>query len=500
MPSILTFSRSELIATIFAILALTRAPLAPKYLYYFDSVNFALALDEFNPAKHQPQPPGYPLFVALMRAVHLFVSRPEAVMVVAGLVMTTFAAALLWRLTTEISGRRATILAVALFLFNPACWLGGITNQVRTCLAFCSVLVALLCWRALHQPENRFAFYAVCGALGIGAGFRPALGVLLIPLVLWVWWRTGRSLTRLLAGAAISIAATAPWVIAAAFAVGGLQEWFALMWSYSNTQFRGTSALFGADATPARTMAMQAIVWNGLGVLSWIWAVPFLRGTGSLFREKGTIAFLLAWFAPIFLFSAFVHIGDPDQALASIPVLCLIGGTVLQSFLSAKRERWLVPVAVTAVSLNALVFFYPPGRLASASSYRAVAAIDHRTREVFEDIQDLKRGAAIAIIEYRGVVTWRHLTYYFPDDPVQFLSPDPSAPSWTVLHRKTVDVTNSGRRLPGPKRIILVTPFADDGQMYASGWKKHGSTYFRDLEPGAEIAVGPYRLVQPANL
>lgn len=43
-----------------ALLALTRLPLAPKYLFYFDSVNMALSLTDFDPRKHQPQPPGYP--------------------------------------------------------------------------------------------------------------------------------------------------------------------------------------------------------------------------------------------------------------------------------------------------------------------------------------------------------------------------------------------------------------------------------------------------------
>jgi len=36
-------------ALVLLLVTATRWPVAPKYLYYFDSVNFALALDEFSP-------------------------------------------------------------------------------------------------------------------------------------------------------------------------------------------------------------------------------------------------------------------------------------------------------------------------------------------------------------------------------------------------------------------------------------------------------------------
>ena len=158
---------------VFAILALTRIPLAPKYLYYFDSVNFALALDEFNPGKHQPQPPGYPMFVALMRLVHFAVPSAESVLVISGLLAATAATVFLWSLTADMFGRRAAILAVVLFVFNPALWLGGITNQVRTSLALCSTGVALLAWRALQRRLSDTAVNATFVAAGLGAASGP---------------------------------------------------------------------------------------------------------------------------------------------------------------------------------------------------------------------------------------------------------------------------------------------------------------------------------------
>jgi hypothetical protein len=486
-----------LAVAVFLILAATRIPLAPKYLYYFDSVNFALALDEFNPSKHQPQPPGYPMFVGVIRLIHLVVPQPEDVLVVAGLLMITAASLMLWRLTAWMFGGESAILAVALFLFNPACWLGGITNQVRTSLAFCSTGVALLAWRALARPDSRFALYAAFAALGVGAGFRPDLSVQLLPLLLWVWWYTGRSFARLVISGILAVLAMAPWIIATAMAVSGVEEWLKLMWTYSNDQFRGSSALFGATVKSAWTMFAQATVWNFLGAIAWIWAVPFIRARQGERPSRNKVAFLLVWFVPVFLFSAFVHIGDPDQALASIPVACIVGGFVLHSWLKSIHSRRVTVTALAAACVNALLFFYPPGRLAAAASSKAVTFVDRRTQAVFNAINEVKGNAAAAIIEYRGVVTWRHISYYFPDNPVQFLAPDPTDYSWTVLRRKTIETTHPPKFLPGPKRVILIAPFANRAEMLGDGWHNHGPAYFRDVEPGAQIAVGPYRLTQP---
>src|SRR5215211_2527499 len=40
--------------------------LAPS-LEDLDSINFALGLHDFDPARHQPHPPGYPVYIALGR-------------------------------------------------------------------------------------------------------------------------------------------------------------------------------------------------------------------------------------------------------------------------------------------------------------------------------------------------------------------------------------------------------------------------------------------------
>jgi hypothetical protein len=57
-----------------SLFALTRS----RWLDDFDSVNFALALDDFDVTKHQPHPPGYPIYVAAGKLVHLVIGDHAA--------------------------------------------------------------------------------------------------------------------------------------------------------------------------------------------------------------------------------------------------------------------------------------------------------------------------------------------------------------------------------------------------------------------------------------
>src|SRR4030042_238026 len=59
--------------SLFILTILTRIPFTSKYLYHWDSVQFALALEDYDITVHQPHPPGYFLYVMLGRLVNLFV-------------------------------------------------------------------------------------------------------------------------------------------------------------------------------------------------------------------------------------------------------------------------------------------------------------------------------------------------------------------------------------------------------------------------------------------
>jgi len=484
----------------------TRWPLAPKYLYYFDSVNFALALDNFTPALHQPQPPGYPLFVALARVFHLWIAPPHRVFLVMGILAALGAVVLIRILAREMFGEPAGILAAALLAANPACWLSGISNQIRLFLALGAIGVALLGWRAVQRPAESKPFWWACAALGIFAGFRPVEAVLLLPLLLWIWIASGRRAGRLAIGAALCAAVVLPWLTYTILAAGGPREYMDTLWMYATDQFRGSSAIFGARRRPAANMLAQALVWNFLGAAVWLAVLPFLRrrSPGTEFRERGI--FLGAWFVPPFLFSAFVHIGDPDHALTSIPVLCILGGATFAALLQRSSGARARATVCAVVTVEAILFFKPPLRLAKPSSYGAVAAIDRITTSAFAALDRLRGDGPLVILHYGSGVTWRQISYYYPDDYLLVLpesratSTDARVPC-EVRHRRPVTPVNSPHiSLPPSRRIACLLPWnaQPDDLGSRAAWRREGPIYYTDSETGRVLQLGPYRLATTA--
>jgi hypothetical protein len=58
--------------SLFLLVIVTRVPFKSDLLYSMDSVNFALALDQYSIPVHQPHPPGYFLYVMLGRLLRPF--------------------------------------------------------------------------------------------------------------------------------------------------------------------------------------------------------------------------------------------------------------------------------------------------------------------------------------------------------------------------------------------------------------------------------------------
>src|SRR5258706_12849937 len=100
----------------------TRFLFRSHYLYDVDSVNYALALDRFDPVVHQPHPPGYFLYVYLGRLARFFVHDANLALVTLSIAASCVAVVLIYSLADSWFGRRAAIWAGLIFLFSPLCW------------------------------------------------------------------------------------------------------------------------------------------------------------------------------------------------------------------------------------------------------------------------------------------------------------------------------------------------------------------------------------------
>lgn len=488
-----------------AVVFLSRWPLAPTYLFYFDNINFALALREFSPLLHQPQPPGYPLFVGLSRLVHAIVPSVEATFLWTGILGATAAILLLWRLGERMFGAKAGMVAALLLLVNPAFWMAGLANHVRLFLAAGALLVALPAWLAWKPGSPKRYFIAAAGLLGIAAGFRPDLLLFLLPLLAATAIHSKRDLRTILLGALLLVLCALPWLLALASASGGLAAFFEMVSGYLRVESH-RSLLFGAQGAPAATMISWAITWTFLGSLSWIWALPWAAKQLRARLAEPVAGFLTLWFLPAFLFHAFVHVGDPDQTLVTIPVVCLLGGWVLSRLPGATSAglpllRWALCAAL-AVSLNVYLFFRPLPAPANTAAYKVVTWVDRTAESTFAAIRELKASGPVFLVSCTPFVSWRKVAYYFPEDPLLVLSECPGGSRdldavWVSWRRKTgpPSTRNGEILLPAGRRIVWLLPeepHVRTGLEQAAPLRRHGPLFYSDLTLGREFEFDDY--------
>jgi 4-amino-4-deoxy-L-arabinose transferase-like glycosyltransferase len=193
----------------FALYFLSRSP----GLDEIDSVNFAMGVREFDIWMHQPQPPGYPLYIALGKlGVALFGMSPElslhVVSAIGGAIFLTswfliirrqFDECLAWWLTSCLA-------------ITPVVWMAA--TKVLTDSLAAGFLSAEILWALcfVRSANSRSVLgMSIFGAAAAGA--RPQL--LAVVLVIWataIWWRHAPVKTWL-PGIIILIAGCLLWLL-----------------------------------------------------------------------------------------------------------------------------------------------------------------------------------------------------------------------------------------------------------------------------------------------
>lgn len=467
----------------------TRWSLVPKqHLYHIDNVNFALALDHFNPALDQPQPPGDPMYVALTKLLRVFVPRPEILFPLSGIIGSILAIIMLWRLGSLMFGERAGIAAALLLTLNPIFWLAGVGNYVRVYLALGAAAVAWFCWKSLTAPEGKKAHYARLAAIALGffAGFRPEMDLLLLPLLAMCVW----SLRPRWREAAISVfllaAATLPWLLVTAAKTGGLLALYHLNSVYLANHSRHYSLFYGATPREAARIAIRSFYWSALGAVSWAAFVP--AAWGFLKPRSLEWRFLAMWFFPPFLFHTFVHINNPDHALIEISAVCLAGGWVI----SRLSQRWFAPAFAIAAALNVLLFFYPTRDPYRTSNYRMAQYTIQVSNQSYALLAKLHAEGPVTVFWKDGFVTPQEISYYFPEIPVMLID-DSGAVGLRSHNRMQAPPVSGGEVLLAPGTALWMAPdTASEKDFFeALGPETQPQRlYAARLEPGRHFTIG----------
>lgn len=349
----------------FIAVLLTRFPAFYPRLYSFDSVNLAYALNEFNPTLNQPQPPGYPVFVMLARSLQPFFGTADNTFLAMCLVVSGLAVVFLYKLTALLFSRRVALFSAALLLFNPVFWYSGLTSALRLHLALMPILFAYYCVQAIDNRRSNFLIASFI--LALAGGIRPELSVVLFPLWVWTGWRCGDARV-FLRGFGVVCLVSWLWLANLAAASGGFAHMMEYFQQYLGAQTFQSSVLQAGESIGYRRMVGRVVIWLALGALPWLWTAAI--GWKQELKEAANIrhfVLLGLWLAPAALVSLLLHSADPDHLLATIPVICILGGLCLEAAETRLDFHWLsgplhwrLAAAAGIMALLAVVYLWQP--------------------------------------------------------------------------------------------------------------------------------------------
>lgn len=441
--------------------ALTRFLFRSHYLYDVDSVNFALAIGHFDPAVHQPHPPGYFLYVCLGRLVNVLFHDPNAALVAISIAASCGAAAMIYVLAEEWFGVRPARFAGALFLVSPLAWFHGIVALTYIAEAFFSAAIGYMCWRA-YQGSTRWILPAAV-VLGVAAGVRPSSLLFLGPLFLF----SLRSAPRVKAflGIGVLLTALAAWFVPMIYSSGGPGAYFSALsslWGMSPGRQNGASSVLFLSI--ARFCIVAGIFGLCFGSATALFVrALWTRGTSKP-REQ---AFTWMWIAPALLFFTFIFLRfiNSGYLLVVFPPVC-----AWVAWWASDWYGWLrfspplkAAMVASAAVVNVAIFLQAP----FYCSYRELRSFESDLATVRRTLPQVATPGRTLIVAFDShFLGFRHAGYYFPEYTIVEY-PEVRFPAgkrvFTMQHRNTRLVE---RIPPGDFSNFVLFPLPRTGDEY----------------------------------
>lgn len=336
-------------------------PLLPPTLEDIDSINFALGVADFDVAKHQPHPPGYPVFIALGKASTSIlrlvrVPAPEvrglaiwSALCGAAMIVPLYAlfSALMPRSRGE-PAAWATVLTIAspLFWFTASRPLSD-TTGLAAAVAAQALIVQVITGTGAGRRLTSGAFLA-----GFAIGIRSQTFLLTLPLLAWalIVRRADLRARDRIAALAAAAAGVLAWGIPLIVASGGLSSYAAALGSQAGEDFSGVVMLW-TMRTPR--VALDAAVYSFL----WPWGHPIVggivvaaAGVGAirlLLSMPRSLAVLLVGFVPYAVFHLLFH--ETITVRYALPLLVPIAGLAVCGLGWAGRRAVAAGVVVLVV-------------------------------------------------------------------------------------------------------------------------------------------------------
>ena len=475
--------------------------LAPS-LEDIDSINFALGLREFNPAEHQPHPPGYPVYIALGRVMlaAVRVARPELPQVAAEALALSLLSALTGALAVVLVG--LTFRAIAARTRLDGARASRTAGWATVILALCPLFWLTAVRPMSDMPGLAAAFAAQ--ALMLSARMTPgafvaglALGVrsqtlwLTAPLLVWLlverraasWRMAVRVLGMAVAGALL-------WAVPLLVATGGLSAYLAALGTQAGEDFAFVDMLW-ANPTPRRLafglIHTLVLPWGSVVLAVAALVLAAVGGAVMALGDRRALITLAIAFAP---YAAFHLVFQETVTVRyALPVVAPVAFLVARALAIAGRSMNFLaaPLAVFLflASMPALVAY---GRDVHPA-FRAIADAQRRAEAVTPGIVtshfELRR--PLTAVEPSGLpIVWgpRHREWL---GMANYWRTGGQAPAWFLANPRRTDLALIDRR---SLTDVVRYRWAVENRPELSGTRPVAVDWYRVNPPGWFLMTG----------
>lgn len=395
-----------------ALVLLSRFLFRTHVLYDMDSVNFALGLSHFSPELHQPQPPGYFLYIQLGRlAQHIF-HEPNSALLLISILSSIALVIIIYELALTWFGRNEACVSGLLFVFSPLAWFHGEVALSYILEASITGLFGLLCWH-LYKGRNSLVVPTAI-IFGLAVGVRQTAIIFFTPL--WVFSLQNVGWGKRLQALFVFSITIALWFLPMLWVSGGEEVYFTAFSDY----FQRVSPTVVAPTELLilfKTIKLHTFLLLMFYLLCFVTAAPliFLRKLPVQFKS-GLSYFLSVWLTPGLLFFIFYYFNPNNFGhllFLAVPLFAILGAKAVAWYgqVKSSRKQKIATISMFAV-INIAIFLFAP----FYTSYRSIYQFEHELvsiQEGLRKIADPKDTVVVAMdAHWFG---FRHAGYYLPE-------------------------------------------------------------------------------------
>jgi hypothetical protein len=368
-------------------------PFLPPTLEDIDSINFALGVRDFDVARHQPHPPGYPVFIALgklstpaLRAAGVASPEPRGLAVWSAVCGAALVAWLFAFFRGLHDSERLAWWATVVVVTSPVFWftaLRPLSDMTGLCAAVAS---QALITRVIAGRGAPWSLMGGACLAGLAIGVRAQTFLLTLPLLGLALMLPGpklRARDRVAALAAAGFGVIA-WGIPLLVASGGLAAYTTALGAQAGEDFSGVVMLW---TTWTRRVALDSVMyslfwpWGRIGVGTAVLAVALVGAVRVAWRIPKALVVLTVAFLPYAVFHLLFHeVVTVRYALPLVVPIAYFGVYALDGLGRVALTAGAVALAAVSMGLT-LPAAAAYGRVGSPTFRALHEAADGRVRE-----------------------------------------------------------------------------------------------------------------------